>query len=418
MITTNFTQTFKDGIQSLSNMLLNTRNASNANAIVSEALDMNELNEIYKTGLGNRIVGLKVNTAFKEGFEIEETDQAKIDKLELMPVLRKACRFQLAFGRSIVVLVTKNVDLSEPLVGTVNVNTTHLKVFEGYEVSCETIDIDLMSERYMRPENYIVRGHRVHHTRVVDFRYILPIDVEAPAYNYGGISEFELIYNQLINDGVVERMTPLTVERGAVVYYKVKGFKQALQNGKEKDILKFYSAVERMKNVAGAVVTDSDDQIEVKNQAVSNLQDADKITLRRLAMVTGIPLKILMGESFMAQGLGANSRIEDDVFNSMITNLQHNHFLAPINELMEKLGLIEIPNFRAPEELGSVEKVKYEADVLRNAGDIERLGGDYVQYLKDKGFDEYVNDIVDDLDDDLDENLDGTPDDKKDDEDE
>ena len=393
------TTQFIDGITHLSNMLLNSRTADQTNYITEDIVEIDELNSIYKTGIGNRIVNVKVNTAFKEGLIASEKTLKEIKRLKLMPLIRKACRFQLAFGRSLLFVIEKNVDPSEPLTKSVNLQTVKFRTFEGYDISCSEIDIDVLSERFMKPNFYNVRGVLIHYSRVIDFKYIAPIDVDAPQYNYGGISEYELIYKQLINDGVVERTTPLTVERGATIYYKVKGFKQALQTGKEKDILKFYSAVESMRNIAGAVVTDAEDQIEVKNQTVQNLDVADRITLRRLALVTGIPLKFLMGENFTSQGLGANSRTEDDVFNSMIKNLQDNHFVAPINELLKMIGLEEIEGFNKPQELNMVEHAKFETDVLRNADSLERLGGDAKQYLIDNGFQDYYKEVEEEFDD-------------------
>ncbi len=376
-------KSFQDGLASLTNSLANTRNAGNTNQILSTRLTDAEMNEIFKTGLGNKIVRIKNDTAYKEGVKFEkESDQTFFDE-NLKRLVRDASKWLLAFGRGVIAIVEPNKDVKDPLVGTVNKNTVLLQVFDGSIVTAQSHNRDLKSERYQKPDFYQIRGHSFHHSRIIDFTYIKPIETDLPTYNFGGISEFELIHQQLINDGVVERAAPTILDKNASLFYSVKGFKNALQTGKEKDMLKYFSLLEDHRSVYGAGLLDSEDSVDVVNQTLTNLSETDNITLRRLAMVTGIPLAVLVGEN--VQGLNANGDNETDIFNSTITSLQNNYYLDPINELNEKLGLGKA-TFNQPDQMSPEEKAALDKTLLENALILEQLGQDSDAYLADNGF--------------------------------
>jgi hypothetical protein len=54
-----------DGIVDLYNSLANDRNATSNNVVSNNKVDDTQLNEIYKTGLGNKIVRVKSGYALK-----------------------------------------------------------------------------------------------------------------------------------------------------------------------------------------------------------------------------------------------------------------------------------------------------------------------------------------------------------------
>jgi len=285
---------FNDGLVSLTNNLANTRNSYTQNTIVNNKLSDAENNNIYKSGIGNKIVNIKNNTAYKEGFTFDSTADEKYFNKYLAKKIKEASLWMTVFGRGVFVIIEKNKKLSEPLSKDLNKNTLLFKVFDGSMVTANSTDRNLMSERYYKPTMYQVRGESIHHTRVIDFTYLPVREDDKPNYQYGGMSEFELINEQIINDGVIERAAPAVLEKSSTIFYKVKGFKQAIQNKKESDILSYFAALENLRSVFGAGVVDSEDAVESLTQALSGLSETDQITLRRLALVTGIPLAVLM----------------------------------------------------------------------------------------------------------------------------
>jgi len=374
---------FNDGLLSLTNNLANTRNAYAQNTIVNNRLSDEENNNIYKSGIGNKIVNIKNNTAYKEGFTFDSKADEKYFNKFLAKKIKEASLWMTVFGRGIFVIIEKDKKLSEPLSKDLNKNTLLFKVFDGSMVTANSTDRNLMSERYYKPTMYQVRGESIHHTRVIDFTYLPVREDDKPTYQYGGMSEFELINEQIINDGVIERAAPAVLEKSSTIFYKVKGFKQAIQNKKESEILRYFGALEDLRSVYGAGVVDSEDAIESLTQALSGLSETDQITLRRLALVTGIPLAVLVGES--VKGLGANGDNEMTTFFMMIQNFQTAYLIDNINDLMEKLGFGDV-EFKQPEQQTPKEKADLQAVVLDNATKLFNLGEETEDYLSENGF--------------------------------
>jgi hypothetical protein len=377
---------FKDGIVNLYNSLANTRSATSSNVVQSQAIPFQQLNQIYKSGLGSKIIRIKAGYSLKNG-TLNFSNDNDIDKdfynKKLAKKVKKAWRWSLVFGRGIVVINDGN-DLSLPLEGNIDKDRCKFDVFSGDVVSVVSYFRDLSSENYMKPEFYNVRGFNFHHTRVIDFTYVEPIENDSPIYNYGGISEFELIYNQIINDGVIERSSASIVEKNSSFFYKIKGFKQSLANKQEESILKFYSLAEDKRSIYGAGLIDSEDDVLSVNQSLTNLKDADDISLRRIALVTGIPLPMLVGEQ--VEGLGSSGDQEKTSFNEMLEILQDEYLIDPINSLFEKLGMEQV-EFKEGQNTTPLERIEYEEKAIGNAMKLYDLGYDIEEYLMDKGLD-------------------------------
>ncbi len=370
-----------DGISSLFNTLANKRSAAASNVVTSVSITDAQLNEVYKTGIGNKIVSIKAGYALKSSainFSSQEDKTFYLSKLEAH--IKEAFVWSLAFGRGIIV-INDGGDLSEPL-EDVNKDDVKFDVFSGDMVSVTQYDMDLLSKRYLKPYYYNVRGYNFHHSRVIDITYVKPTQEDMPSYNYGGISEFELIYNQLINDGVVERASASIIEKNSSLFYKIKGFKSALERKQEDNIVKFYGMVEDRRSIYGAGLLDSEDEVLNVTQSLTNLKDADDISLRRVAMVSGIPLPMLIGEN--VKGLNASGTQEKTSFNEMIELLQQDYLVTKMNHLFGKLGMSAI-SFKENQNTTPLEKIEYETKAIDNAAKLYDMGYDAESYLKEKG---------------------------------
>lgn len=372
-----------DSMVNLVNGLANTRNAQATNRFVNKKLDVNELREINKTGLYSKIVRVK------SGYSLNNTIQFKDDASKdyydknLAKHVKNATKYMVGYGRGIIVLIEPGADLKQPLKSNqIQLDTIKFKSFSGDMVTPTSSDLDLASDRYMMPKTYTVRDQQIHWTRVIDFNYVMASEFELPQYRWGGISEAELIYPQLINDGIVERVTPVILEKNSTLFYKLDGFKEAVASGQQDNILKYFQALESARSIYGAGIVDKNDDIEEVSQTLSNLSEGDQITLRRIAMVTGIPLALLVGEN--VKGLNSTGDNEMQVFNEMIMNFQSDFLLEPINELMSKLGLPSI-SFKENQGETATAKVEYEGKVIENAVKLFTMGEDHNAYLVDKG---------------------------------
>jgi hypothetical protein len=238
-----------------------------------------------------------------------------------------------------------------------------------------------MSDRYNKPLFYSVRGVQFHHSRVVDFSYYEPTELELPYYQYGGISEFELIYEQLVNDSVIERACPSMLEKSSTLFYKIKDFKINMQAGQDKAQKEYFKQLEDRRSIYGAGLLDADDDAFTVSQVLTNLPEIDTIGLRRIAMVTGIPLAQLIGEN--VKGLNSTGENELKIFQDTIETIQADYLENPINQVF---SLFEFPEISFKENQGGTpeSRIEYEAKALNNALILWQLGEDYKAYLNEK----------------------------------
>lgn len=371
---------FKDGVKSLVSSLINQRLVTKQNVIVSTALDAATLREAYRHGIMNKIIRLKSGHALKDSMHFESTEDQKYYDKYLASKVKRTTKWMLAFGRGIVVLHRRGDDLSTPL-GTIPPEQLQLDVFSGDMVTTGDIDRDLDSPRYYKPVVYNVRGYPIHWSRVVDFPYVEPPELDAPSYRYGGISETELIYEQLIADGIVQRASPKIIEKASILFYKVAGFKDAMRTGQESDMKNYFAEMNNIVGIYSAGLVDKDDEVQVVQQNIANLADADQITLRRLAMVSGISITLLVGES--PKGLNATGDNERAMDQDMLEALQSDYLLEPINQLMSKCGQ-GIVSFKENQGETANDRIDYETKAIANAEKLWGMGEDYRLYLEEK----------------------------------
>lgn len=382
---------FTDGIRSFISSLVDSRNTTSQNYMYSPTLSAETLRQIYRSGVGNKIVRIKSGHALNETLQFDTEEQELVYNNRLSKHVKNASKWMIAFGRGVVMLHHPGDKLDKALVD-VDLDRMMIKVFSGDMVTTGRTDINLESPRYLKPETYIIRGQTVHYSRIIDFTYVQPPELDAPKYQYGGISEFELIYEQLIADGVVQRASPRILEKASSMFYKVKGFKDAMRTGQETDMVNYFSQMENLRGIFAAGLVDADDTIEVVSQSISNLSEADQITLRRLAMVTSIPLAMLVGEN--VKGLNSTGDNERQVFQDMIEAMQSEYLIEPINELMAKVGQ-GVVSFKENQGDTPTSRIEYEGKAIANAVALNNLGEDYSKYLEDKGI--IMADVFDDL---------------------
>jgi hypothetical protein len=373
---------FSDGLKSFVSSLINRRDATVQNGISNQRLSQTTLREVYLHGIFNKIIRIKAGYALKDTLQFDSEVDERYYEARVAKPIKQAVKQMLAFGRCIVVLHAPGEDLSAPLRDTPDADRALLSVFGGDMVTVGNADRNLQSARYLRPLQYHVRGTVIHWSRVVDFMYVEPAELDAPYYMYGGVSEAELCYDQLIADGVVQRASPKILEKASTLFYKIRGFKDAMRAGQEEEMVQYFGRMEDIRGIHSSGLIDAEDDLEVVQQQISNLADADQITLRRLAMVTGIPLSILVGES--VRGLNATGDSERAVFQDMIESFQSDYLLEPINQLMRMLGKGAVV-FKDNQGETALDRIQYDTIAIDNAVKLAGMGEDYIAYLEDKG---------------------------------
>lgn len=395
----NIFKNFSDGLMHIVNHLVNQRQPSAVNQITATKISDNEIRALIRTGLGSKIIRLKASYAMNDTLHfIDKSDRLNYEA-HLQKHVKEAAKNMLAWGRCCIVLIEHGADLTKPVKGSLEFDKVTLQVLTPDVIRPMGIETDLKSQRYMMPKSYTARGVTFHPSRVVDFTYVKPSEMDAPLYDYGGVSEFELIRAQIINDGVVERASGAIVEKNSVVWHKIAGFKESLKQGRDDEVIAYYSALESIKSIYGAGICDAEDDVISVDQTLTNLAEVDNITLRRLALVTGIPLSILVGEN--VQGLNASGDNERDSFQDTIDSLQSDYLIAPINTLLAAFGMRPV-TFKDNQGASALDRIKHESTVIENALKLADLGEDYRKYLRDnevleqESFDKFFGVVEDD----------------------
>lgn len=373
---------FKDGILNVTNQLANRRNQLSNNRIVQERIDYEEVRAIMATGLGSKILRIKSGYSLNGTIEFKSTEQEEYYREHLERHVRKAAGHMLAFGRGVIVIIESDKAPSEPLSPNIDLGeNAHLAVLDGETIVAGNPVLDLRSPRYMKPQTYTARGVVFHPSRIIDFTYVEPAEQDRPMYSYGGISEFQLIRSQLVNDGIVERASATIVEKNSSFFYKVAGFKDSLSDDRDDEVISFYRATEDLRSIHGAGIIDAEDDVISVSQALTNLADVDQITLRRLAMVTGIALPILVGES--VKGLNSSGDTEEQSTQDTIENLQFEYLERPIAELF-KLFRLDWIGFKDNQGGTPLERLEYESKAIEGAKMLFEMGENHRTYLQDK----------------------------------
>lgn len=370
---------FKDGLTNIINKLANRRSAPAANMLTHTVMPETEMQAAYLSGVGNKIVSIKSGYALNDTLQFgTDTERAQFNKYALAPV-KLAAKMMLAFGRSIIVVFNRGDDLAVPASGSIDISRARIRVFDGGMVTVGDINLDLSDPRYLKPRYYMVRGKQIHYSRVIDFTYIKPPERDAGLYRWGGVSEFEIIRDQLANDAVVERASATIIEKNSTVYNKVVGFKDAIESGNEDTIISYCRLMADMRSIYGDGIIDAEDDVISVAQTLTNLSDANNITLSRLAFVTGIPVSEFIGEQ--AKGINSTGEADRLSLSSTIENLQSEYLLDPITQLAAKFGIVGV-EFKEIQSESVSQRATVEKQVVETAVQLSNMGEDYRPYLE------------------------------------
>ena len=373
---------FIDGIVSLYNSLTNERNPASTNTFQANRIADSETRALMLSGIGNRIITLITSTSLNKTIQFDDKNLETFYNQRLAKAVKKASKFQLAFGRGVIVINEKGKDLSKPISDQVNIQNTKFDVFSGDMVYPLDYGTNLTEDRYYEIKAYGIRGYEFHHSRIIDFNFVEPAELDKPQYRFGGVSLFELIRAQLINDGVIERAGASIIEKNSTLFYSVNGLKETMQSGQESELVKYFSALEGGRGISGAGLLDAEDSVTVVNQTLADYDKVAENALRRIAMVTGIPVSILIGES--VKGLNATGDSERQTFNETVANHQSEYLIDPINNLLQALGK-EPVSFKDNQGQTPNEKVLFDGLVIENSVKLASMGEDFSAYLNEFG---------------------------------
>jgi phage-related protein (TIGR01555 family) len=383
---------FVDGLYNVYNNAYNRRVTARQNILLDNGRLMPMVaKDYYKTGVGGKIVRKLTNSVYKNGFVFDNEEHEKIFYKQIFPQLREATNSMFAYGRGVVVIVENGKNPQEPLnnIDILQNNNINIRAFDATITNIinsrdDDIDTNLFSIDFLKPKFYQISNVMVHHSRIIDLTYVMPPDIEIQKYQYGGMSLFELIQNEIKNLLLAGDGVGAMISRSSIPVFGIQDYMLKLAEGKEAIINQMMSEIMDKATFLNGILIDKEGmEANVLTQNFAGIKDATEFLLRMVSFVTDIPLSELVGES--VRGLNSTGENEVTIWNEAKSNIQETYLIHKINKLMTKIGLEEI-EFKEPEQLKAEEKVRVEAGVLDNANKMIELGIDPTEYLKNNGF--------------------------------
>lgn len=348
-----------------------------------------ELNAIYQQSpIARRAVDLICNYVLKKGFvvNISEDKNGKLqdelmklyDRIGMEKLLIKAFKNALINGHTVMVIKDAISNPKEQLDLTTLKGRKPCFVVVDPRYTTTVPDSDPLSPNYNKPIKYAVAGTILDKSFVIEFDGLEVTDYLKPMYKYMGMSIYQPAFVTLVNDDIISKAIPNIVWRSSVPHYKITGFKDAISQGTESQILKFIGTTENEKNILGASVSDAEDDVSILTRDISGLDAIDQRSIYRLSAAFGIPAVILLGKS--PDGQNSTGKADFEAFYNFIEEWQQ-HWKAAVHKLVKVLlayitGRADIDfevvfnkvNMQSPQE-----KSENDSRVLDNVAKMEQL---------------------------------------------
>lgn len=376
--------------------------ASNAYYFRQNRLPYEELNSIYQQApIARRAVDLICKHFIKNGFSVDIPDREdlveqvmkKWKEYKLDDLLQKVTKDALISGHSVLLIKDRFNKANEKL----NLRTLKDKKLEFIYIDARYItttpDLNPFSVNFYKPIKYAIAGTMVDKSYIVEFSALDVPNYLKPNYKYMGMSIYEPAFRTLISDDLISKAIPNIVWRSSIVNYKITGFKEALKQGKEANILKYISTTENSKSILNATVCDAEDSAEVLTRELAGLDGLDQRSIYRLSSAFGIPAVILLGKS--PDGQNSTGRADFEAFYNFIEEWQE-QWKAALEYIIKILianitGEDDVPfefeynkvNMETPQQ-----KADNDGKILENVSKMEQLSlpvSAMTRYLADNG---------------------------------
>ena len=376
--------------------------ANNAYYYRQNRLPYEELNAIYQQApIARRAVDLICKHFLKNGFAIDIPDREELveevmkrwKEYKLDELLLKVTKDALISGHSILLIKDRFSDAGKPL----NLKSLKDRNLDFIYVDARYITtvpcLDPFSVDFYKPIQYAIAGTTVDKSYVVEFSALDVPNYLKPNYKYMGMSIYEPAFKTLISDDLISKAIPNIVWRSSIVNYKITGFKEALKQGKEMQILKYISTTENSKSILNATVCDAEDTAEVLTRELAGLDGLDQRSIYRLSAAFGIPAVILLGKS--PDGQNSTGRADFEAFYNFIEEWQEQW-----KPSIERIIKVLIANITGEDDVSfefeynkvNMETPQQKADndgkILENVSKMEQLSlpvSAMTRYLADNG---------------------------------
>ncbi|NBI43448.1 DUF1073 domain-containing protein [[Haemophilus] felis] len=353
----------------------------------SEALGLNEqrtrnrilldFTRYEQGGLFSNVVDIPADAAISRGIELENDEDNtllyEIERLAFLPQVANAVRWSRLFGGAVMVLITDDGLLNEPLNTARITKISELRVFGLDQISPS-------SQRYLDPkksnfgqyQSYFVQLNNaqveIHESRML---FISGDSLPEKAKNgihWKGRAITRVFEKVALYEDALHLSNEI-LRRKQQPVHKMKGLATAIANGLEETIRSRVSMVEKGRNSLNAVVVDLEDDYTIINADLGGVVDILDELKVAISADTKIPVSILFGQS--AKGMNATGENDLESFYDLIEGIQQNKIKPALEKLLELVALqkhvkanndwaITFPSLKTPTavEIANVEKVK------------------------------------------------------------
>lgn len=285
-------------------------------------------------------------------WEIEEEEQAKIDKIEKRLGIKKAIKqaliFERVFGGAAIFLGTGAEHPSQPL----DINSIkkdglkYIRVFHRHElVSTEGhYNRDVSDENYRRPEMFTLTAHgdsgamvEIHRSRLVIFDGLPVTDDTREANDGWGDPVLDTILETIKTALSAHAGLAEIIQEAKVDVIKVKNLAELTSTEEgQKKLFNRFTAANQMKSIVNAILLDDQEDFQTKTASFAGLKDTMMQFFEVVAAAVDVPLTRFLGQS--PGGLNSAGSGELKNYYDNIRALQTND-LGPALELLDEAML-------------------------------------------------------------------------------
>lgn len=296
-------------------------------------------NICVQSWVASRFINMPVDDMFTKPREFDDDKfKAYAETVKADVKVAAAMRTARKYGTGLLWAVTKEASPEEPLdIKKIRPNDlSNLLVFDRYSASVRSIDRDINSPNFGRPEFYQLHIYGVgsvivHASRVYRFDGMTPDTVNGWV-NYErdwGISNLAHALVEIFNDASVIQAINHLVQEASIPVQKVQGLSDILSRTPAADELSVderMTQVNMLKSIYRTLLMDANDSFERVGVTFSGLPDLMEKSSERLAMAAGISATRFLGKS----PDGMNATGDGDQRNDNRTTRRNQlHLLAP-----------------------------------------------------------------------------------------
>jgi phage-related protein (TIGR01555 family) len=344
-------------------------------------------NDLYTYNwLAAKVVDIPVDDATRKwrSLLIPDPDKKKLTeeamkKFGVRPKINLALKWSRVFGGSVILIIVDDgvTPQDEPL-DLENIKKDSLKnlvVLDRWNIYPGTINYDITSDNYGKPEHYTVarNGQKVHYTRIIKFEGTVSTIRELEQENFWGKSIFATGWDPISDSQVVSNSIADLIFESNVDVYRINGLNALIAEGKDALVVKRLKIASEMKSIINGIALDKEDEYNKKSNSFANLADIDDRFIQKVAGAYNIPVTKLVGIS----PSGMNATGESDLLNydDMVQSIQEND-IRPQLDILDQVIIAS--------EFGTSEPIEYIFQPLKQLTEVEQADVDSKNAIRDQ----------------------------------